>query len=113
MNGLKSLKAIKQVPRPPLVIMLTNLGGEAYRAACLETGADFFFDKSYECMNVKDLVAAHGVDGIVLDRHMRVMGGRAMLDKLWCVGRIDSTTTGEGRCTRFSEQAIFLSALQK
>ena len=57
MNGLESLKAIKQVPRPPLVIMLTNFGSEAYRVTCLEAGADFFFDKSYEFTNVKDLLA--------------------------------------------------------
>ena len=62
MNGLESLRAQKQVRRPPLVIILTNFASEAYREACLEAEADFFFDKSSEFMKVKDVLATMKFD---------------------------------------------------
>ena len=45
-NGLDVLKAVKQQPSAPLVIVLTN--HPAYRQRSLDAGADYFFDKSVD-----------------------------------------------------------------
>ncbi len=47
-NGIDVLKSIKQDVEAPIVIMLTAYPYPQYRKKCLETGADFFFDKSTE-----------------------------------------------------------------
>lgn len=47
-NGFEVLERIKQEPTAPKVIVLTNYPNPQYRKRCLQAGADFFFDKSYE-----------------------------------------------------------------
>lgn len=54
-SGLDVLKAIKGKEDPPLVIILTNYSFPQYRKTCLESGADFFFDKSNEYHKVIDV----------------------------------------------------------
>lgn len=47
-NGLDVLQQIKQGAQPPAVIVLTNYAYPQYRTRFLESGAEFFFDKSAE-----------------------------------------------------------------
>jgi two-component system response regulator DevR len=47
-SGLEVLAILKAEPSPPVVIILTNHPLARYRAACLRSGADFFFDKSID-----------------------------------------------------------------
>ena len=45
-NGIDVLKYIDKNKPSCMVIMLTNYPYPQYREACMEAGADFFFDKS-------------------------------------------------------------------
>ena len=45
-NGIAVLEAVKGLPAPPIVGVLTNYPSEQFRARCLAAGADFFLDKS-------------------------------------------------------------------
>jgi DNA-binding NarL/FixJ family response regulator len=54
-SGIDVLKKIKHLQNPPIVIVLTNYPYPQYRNICLESGADFFFDKSNEFHKVVDV----------------------------------------------------------
>lgn len=56
MGGLSALQTLRSSGREPRVIVLTNHSDETYRAACLEAGADHFFDKSSELDRVLDVL---------------------------------------------------------
>ncbi len=60
-SGIDVLKEIKRKENSPLVMVLTNYSFPQYRRICLESGADFFFDKSNEYYKIvdvlKDLIA--------------------------------------------------------
>jgi DNA-binding NarL/FixJ family response regulator len=58
MSGLEVLAILKAEPSPPLVIVLTNHPHARYRAECLRSGADFFFDKSVDFDRVALAVAS-------------------------------------------------------
>jgi YesN/AraC family two-component response regulator len=45
-NGMEILQEIKKFEPAPCVIMLTNYPYPQYRKKCLDTGADYFLDKS-------------------------------------------------------------------
>jgi len=47
-NGIDVLQSIEKHSGIPVVIMLTNYPYPQYRKKCIESGADFFFDKSAE-----------------------------------------------------------------
>lgn len=47
-SGLEVLRAIKRAPHAPIVIVLTNLASLEYQIICLEAGAEFFLDKSFD-----------------------------------------------------------------
>ena len=47
-SGIDVLESIKQHQPSPVVIMFTNYPYPQYRTKCMESGADFFFDKSLE-----------------------------------------------------------------
>lgn len=47
-SGLEVLWAVKRAPHAPIVIVLTNLASFEYQLICLEAGADFFLDKSFD-----------------------------------------------------------------
>lgn len=51
-SGIDLLQKISKMRRPRLVIVLTNLSDPQYRRKCLDSGADYFFDKSTEFDNV-------------------------------------------------------------
>jgi len=51
-NGIDVLKYIDKNKPSCMVIMLTNYPYPQYREACMEAGADFFFDKSTEFTKV-------------------------------------------------------------
>ena len=44
LSGLEVLAVLKAEARPPAVIVLTNDAHDRYRAACMRSGADFFFE---------------------------------------------------------------------
>lgn len=56
MGGLPALAHLRQLGRDPRVIILTNHAGDAYRTACLDAGADHFFDKSRDMDDVLDVL---------------------------------------------------------
>ena len=47
-SGIEVLWRLKMLAPAPVVIVLTNHATSDYRKACLDRGADFFFDKSKE-----------------------------------------------------------------
>lgn len=47
-SGIDVLRRIKQAGTGPMVIILTNYPFPEYRQRCLNSGADFFLDKSTE-----------------------------------------------------------------
>ncbi|MFA7256763.1 MAG: ATP-binding protein [Kiritimatiellales bacterium] len=55
-GGLKALSEIKKLKPDTTVIIMTNYPYAQYRRKCLETGADFFFDKSSEFEQVAETI---------------------------------------------------------
>jgi DNA-binding NarL/FixJ family response regulator len=53
-SGIEVLWRLKMLAAPPVVIVLTNHATDDYRRACLDKGADFFFDKSKEFEKMLD-----------------------------------------------------------
>ncbi len=51
-SGIDVLKYVKREMPDTKVIMLTNHASDFYRRKCIDTGADFFFDKTteFECI---------------------------------------------------------------
>lgn len=56
MGGLAALQHLRKSGERLQVIVLTNHADAIYREACLEAGADHFFDKSAELDRVLDLL---------------------------------------------------------
>jgi len=61
MSGIDVLPAIKALPSPPVVVILTSDPTEHHRRLSLAHGADFFFDKSRDFARVLELVAIRAV----------------------------------------------------
>lgn len=55
-NGLEILKVIKNGKNPHKVIVLTNQSIEQYKVKSLNSGADYFFDKSTEFEKVIEII---------------------------------------------------------
>ena len=55
-RGIDVLQNIKQDGVGPMVIILTNYPFPGYRQKCLQTGADFFLDKSTEFDQIPKLI---------------------------------------------------------
>lgn len=55
-NGIQVLQQIKKDAPGPIVLVLTNYPYPQYRKQCLETGADYFFDKSLEFDMVHEVI---------------------------------------------------------
>lgn len=55
-SGIDLVRIAKDLEHVPVVIILTNYASPQYRSACLQVGADFFFDKSTEFMAVADVL---------------------------------------------------------
>ena len=47
-TGIEVLEHIREAQQRCVVIMLTNYPYPEYRGACMQAGADYFFDKTYE-----------------------------------------------------------------
>lgn len=56
-TGLSIVGALKALPSPPKVIVLTNHPTEAHRRQCLSHGADHFLDKANDFPRLIDLLA--------------------------------------------------------
>lgn len=54
-SGIEVLQAIRRDGPFPIVAMLTNQTHPRYRKKCLESGADFFLDKSVEFEQVSTI----------------------------------------------------------
>jgi CheY-like chemotaxis protein len=54
--GIDILEHIKQTSPAPVVAVLTNYPDESYRRRCLELGADYFFDKSSEFFEIRNIM---------------------------------------------------------
>ena len=46
-------------------MVLTNCNGEAYVNACKRANADYFFDKSFQFMEVREVFANWNKDGFM------------------------------------------------
>jgi len=55
-NGIDVLENIKEKRPATKVIMLTNYPYPQYRKKCMDSGADFFFDKSTEFRKVVEVL---------------------------------------------------------
>jgi DNA-binding NarL/FixJ family response regulator len=53
-SGIEVLWRLKMLAPAPCVIVLTNHATDDYRRACLDRGADYFFDKSKEFEKMLD-----------------------------------------------------------
>ncbi len=51
-SGIEVLRAVKQRKPAIKAMMLTNYTDEIYVNRCMDAGADYFFDKSYQFMRV-------------------------------------------------------------
>ena len=56
-GGLEILASLKQAPRAPRVLILTNHATDPHRRECLARGADYFFDKSMEFEEVAHVLS--------------------------------------------------------
>ena len=54
-SGVAVLKNIKKRHAEIVVMVLTNCNGELYADACKRANADYFFDKSFQFMEVREL----------------------------------------------------------
>lgn len=55
-NGIEVLQHIKQIDPSIKVIMFTNYPYSQYRKKCLESGADYFLDKSAEFNKIPEII---------------------------------------------------------
>lgn len=55
-SGVDVLRAVKSLPNPPMVIVLTNYTHEVVQHVCLQAGADYFLDKSVEFEKVIEII---------------------------------------------------------
>ncbi len=55
-NGIDVLQHIKQIDPSIKVIMFTNYPYSQYRKKCLESGADYFLDKSAEFNKIPEIL---------------------------------------------------------
>ena len=54
-SGVAVLKKIKKHHAEIIVMVLTNCNGELYVDACKRANADYFFDKSFQFMQVREV----------------------------------------------------------
>lgn len=54
-SGITVLKNIKRHHAAIKVMVLTNCNGEFYQDACKRANADYFFDKSFQFMQVREV----------------------------------------------------------
>ena len=67
-TGVAVLKNIKKHHAGIKVMVLTNCNGELYADACKRANADYFFDKSFQFMEVRELFFNWNNAGFVHDK---------------------------------------------
>ncbi len=55
-TGLETLRTIKNLPSPPLIIILTDNFTPEYQTSCLSAGADYVFDKAIDISKIQPLL---------------------------------------------------------
>ncbi|MCX6265594.1 MAG: response regulator transcription factor [Bacteroidetes bacterium] len=56
-NGIEILKRIRNSKGPqPVVVMLTNETGNHFKETCLQSGADYYLDKSRDFLQIPAIV---------------------------------------------------------
>jgi DNA-binding NarL/FixJ family response regulator len=56
-NGIEILKRIRNNKGPqPVVVMLTNETGNHFKEACLQSGADYYLDKSRDFLQIPTII---------------------------------------------------------
>jgi CheY-like chemotaxis protein len=56
-NGIEILKRIRNSKGPqPVVVMLTNETGNHFKEACLQSGADYYLDKSKDFLQIPTII---------------------------------------------------------
>lgn len=55
-TGVDVLRALKTRAAPPKVIVMTNFANDVARRECLQSGADYFLDKSVEFEKVIEII---------------------------------------------------------
>lgn len=55
-NGRHLIPWLKALPKPPIILVLTNYDFPQYRERCLQAGAEYFFDKSRDFDQVRELL---------------------------------------------------------
>jgi len=56
-NGIEILKRIRNSKRPqPVVVMLTNETANHFKETCLQSGADFYLDKSRDFLQIPTII---------------------------------------------------------
>lgn len=58
-NGIDLLVMLRKTDASMLIIMLTNLATPSYIRKCMESGADYFFDKSYDFYKLPETLKQH------------------------------------------------------
>jgi DNA-binding NarL/FixJ family response regulator len=64
-SGVAVLKDVKKHHAGIKVMVLTNCNGEAYANACRRANADYFFDKSFQFMEVREVFSDWNKDGFM------------------------------------------------
>jgi DNA-binding NarL/FixJ family response regulator len=64
-SGVAVLKDVKKHHAGIKVMVLTNCNGEAYVNACKRANADYFFDKSFQFMEVREVFSNWNKDGFM------------------------------------------------
>ena len=55
-SGLETLRTIKGLPSPPVIIILTDHITPEYHASCQTAGADYVFDKAIDIPKIQPLL---------------------------------------------------------
>jgi CheY-like chemotaxis protein len=56
-NGIEILKRIRNSKGPqPVVVMLTNETGNHFKESCLQSGADYYLDKSRDFLQIPTII---------------------------------------------------------
>jgi DNA-binding NarL/FixJ family response regulator len=67
-SGLNVLKSVKKYHADIKVMVLTNCNDEFYVDACRRANADYFFDKSFQFMQVREVFAEWSHAGAVCNQ---------------------------------------------
>jgi len=55
-SGIDVLNHIKNKQLKTVTIMMTNYPSEQYKQACIDLGADYFLEKSFEFFKIQDII---------------------------------------------------------